>query len=85
MYQQVSFWSVGTLPSSWSQDPALQTIIVAQNKLTGTLPASWSQLGKLVNLDLRSNDLSGPVPDSWRGSANPGVLPMSGMTSLTTL
>lgn len=77
--------SVGTLPSSWSGDSALQTIIVAQNKLTGTLPASWSQLGKLVNLDVRSNDLSGPVPDSWRGFAAPGVLPTSGMTSLTTL
>ncbi|KAL3139326.1 hypothetical protein ABBQ38_003661 [Trebouxia sp. C0009 RCD-2024] len=75
----------GTLPSSWSTDTSLQSIIVALNNLTGTLPDSWSQLGSLVNLDVRSNDLSGPVPSSWRGSAAPGVLPTSGMTSLVTL
>ena len=75
----------GTLPSSWSADTKLQSIIVALNQLTGTLPSSWSQLSNLVNLDVRSNTLSGPVPDSWRGSAAPGVLPTSGMTSLTTL
>ncbi|KAL0042888.1 hypothetical protein WJX79_002758 [Trebouxia sp. C0005] len=75
----------GTLPDSWSADTALQSIIVADNKITGSLPSSWSQLSSLVNLDLRSNDLSGPVPDSWRGSAAPGVLPTTGMKSLTTL
>lgn len=75
----------GSLPSSWSKDTSLQSIIVALNKLTGTLPDSWSQLSALVNLDVRSNNLSGPVPDSWRGSAAPGVLPASGMTSLVTL
>ena len=75
----------GTLPSSWSTDTKLQSIIVALNKVTGTLPDSWSQLSSLVNLDVRSNDLSGPVPSSWRGSAAPGVLPTSGMTSLVTL
>ncbi|KAL3160706.1 hypothetical protein ABBQ32_010617 [Trebouxia sp. C0010 RCD-2024] len=75
----------GTLPSSWSTDYSLQSIIVALSKVTGTLPDSWSQLTALVNLDLRSNELSGPVPHSWRGSAAPGVLPTSGMTSLVTL
>ncbi len=78
-------FTAGTLPDSWSADTALQSIIVANNKITGTLPSSWSQLSSLVNLDLRSNDLSGPVPDSWRGSAAPGVLPTTGMKSLTTL
>lgn len=75
----------GTVPSSWSADTELQSVIVALNQLTGTLPSSWSQLSNLVNLDVRSNSLSGPVPDSWRGSAAPGVLPTSGMTSLNTL
>lgn len=80
-----AFVSAGTLPSTWSGDRKLQSIIVAVNQLTGTLPSSWSQLSNLVNLDVRSNNLSGPVPDSWRNSAAPGVLPTSGMTSLTTL
>ena len=76
---------VGPLPSSWSEDTNLQTIIVAQNKLTGSLPEVWSQLHNLVNLDVTWNELLGPLPSSWRGSAPPGVFPASGMTSLVTL
>lgn len=76
---------VGPLPSSWSEDTNLQTIIVAHNNLTGSLPEVWSQLHNLVNLDVLWNELSGPLPASWRGSAPAGVFPASGMTSLVTL
>jgi hypothetical protein len=48
---------------------ALQSILVAQNKLSGTLPDWVGELPVVQYVDFSANAFNGSVPESWRGLA----------------
>ncbi|KAK9689527.1 hypothetical protein RND81_09G064800 [Saponaria officinalis] len=57
---------VGSIPSTISNLPYLETLIIRGNpNLTGSIPPSIGKLTKLSVVLLTSNNLSGPIPNSF--------------------
>ena len=67
--------TAGTLPDSWRQMLALQTLQLSGNGLTGSLPASW-QFGmpNITRVTLKFNRLRCVL--SWGGKSPPAQLPL---------
>jgi len=60
----------GSLPTTISTMPFLQSISLGYNDFTGSLPVEYSQMRYLIALELQGNMLTGTVPDEyWRAQA----------------
>ncbi|GLU04947.1 hypothetical protein SLE2022_220740 [Rubroshorea leprosula] len=67
----------GKLPDCWAKWPALEAIVLSDNRLTGGIPRSIGTLSDLVSLHLQKNNLSREIPLSLSNCTKLEMLQLS--------